>query len=98
MSIYKSRTLKRAYSFASPLMIFMITLFSFGGVFSYSKIALADTISNCNVTITTPGTYTIQGDIGGGFTGTCITIQTDDVVIDGAGYSIGGSISGDGQP
>jgi hypothetical protein len=55
--------------------------------------AFADDLSDCG-TISTPGSYTLTGNMGSG--GTCLTIQVDGVDIDGAGYTVTGDIDGSG--
>ncbi|MDB5204565.1 MAG: hypothetical protein JWP09_593 [Candidatus Taylorbacteria bacterium] len=97
MSIYKSRTLTRIYSFTSPVMIFMITLLSVGGVLILPKTTDADAISigSC-LTLNTPNaTYVLTQNIG--TAGTCLLITADGIIIDAAGYSITGSIHAGGQ-
>jgi hypothetical protein len=54
---------------------------------------LPGAVSSCG-TLFGSGTYTLTGNIGSG--GTCLVIATDGVVLDGAGFSINGGISGSG--
>jgi len=51
-------------------------------------------VTGCGA-LSTPGeTYVLQNDIS--TSGTCITIDADNIILDGAGYSITGSGSGSG--
>lgn len=60
--------------------------------FNYSAAASSTSLSSCGVTISSPGTYTLTGNITNATT-SCFTIQANDVTIDGAGYTVTGTSS-----
>jgi hypothetical protein len=62
------------------------------GLFSVSNLPLAPgVISSCGK-ITTAGTYTLAADLIG-ISGTCFSIQADNVIIDGDGHSVIAAVS-----
>ncbi|MDB5204566.1 MAG: hypothetical protein JWP09_594 [Candidatus Taylorbacteria bacterium] len=93
--MYKSRTIKKIYSFTSPLLIFLVTFLSLGGAFLFPKSTFADTtVGGCQSLATPNETYEITGDFGGG--GDCLIITASGITINGGGHTITGNINASG--
>lgn len=78
------------------LVMVLSVLASAGAVPAAAQSGQPTEISSCT-TIDQPGQYVVGSDIQASDGPTCIDVQADDVVIDGAGYTISGQGSSGGQ-
>ncbi len=72
------------------LTIFFVSIFLFSPLTTEASVLLPGNISMCGE-LAVPGTYTLTGNIADNGTTTCFMISSDNVVIEGGGFTITGS-------
>jgi hypothetical protein len=68
---------------------------SVGPAFAAQDDTTERTLNSCG-TITEPGVYTLGSDLQNSSADACMDVETDDVVLDGAGHTIAGDGDGTG--
>jgi hypothetical protein len=77
------------------MVLFSVTVFSTGLIFSFPKTAFAVDISMCQTLDQANTTYTLVSTFGTG--GDCLNITANNITINGGGFTVGGNINAKGS-